>query len=387
MTPSVLRPLMLLALWLGLNGIIVFILQLCLGIFAPWLTILLSVITLTVLIYKNPLYLVFDPKAWCVLGVTAFFVIMHSLHYPLGGWDAWSCWNLKAKFIYLGQEHFRDMFEPLLWRSNTQYPLLLPSINTWMWDIIGGAHAWGPMVISITLTLLTAAVFLFAVMEVAKQQAAALIMAAAIFLLPFNTTLSAGQYSDILVGLYLLCAFICFYRDDLNLMVVFLGLLSFTKTEGTVAAGILAVLLLILRRDKVKTFWPIMLLSFLPIIIFNIGMAPHNEAFINGLVSSAKPSTLQRLKTVLTYPLGELFSFKWNGLWVIFLCMLAANWKKMTQPRLRIFAIFFAVFLGILLTYYQINTFFEIRWWMDTTLHRILFILMPSLFFWAALSL
>lgn len=387
MTPSVLRPLMLLALWLGLNGIIVFILQLCLGIFTPWPTILVSMITLAVLIYKNPLRLVFDPKAWCVLGVTAFFVIMHSLHYPLGGWDAWSCWNLKAKFIYLGQEHFRDMFEPLLWRSNTQYPLLLPSINTWFWDIIGGAHAWGPMVISITLTLLTAAVLLFAVKEVAKQQAAALIMTAAIFLLPFNTTLCAGQYSDILVGLYLLCAFICFYKDDLNLMAVFLGLLSFTKTEGTVASVILTGLLLLYRRDKIKTFGPIVLASALPTVIFTLWMAPHNEAFVNGLLSTAKPSTAERLTTVLTYPLGELLSFKWNGLWVIFLGMLAANWKKMTQPGLRIFVIFFAVFLGILLAYYQINTFFEIRWWMDTTLHRILFILIPSLFFWAALSL
>ena len=52
---SMLRPLLLLALWLGLNGFIVFVLQLCLGIFSPWLTLILSIALLGYLIFKYPI--------------------------------------------------------------------------------------------------------------------------------------------------------------------------------------------------------------------------------------------------------------------------------------------------------------------------------------------
>lgn len=387
MTPSFLRPLLLMALWLGLNGFIVFLLQLCLSVFSPWPTLLLSAATFAFLIFKNPLRIPWATWPWAILGVIAFFLTMHSLHYPLGGWDAWSCWNLKAKFIYLGHEHFRAMFEPLLWRSNTHYPLLLPSINAWFWDLSGGAHTWGPMVISLLICMMTAGILLFAILELTKDQNIALIMTAAVFLLPFNTTLCVSQYSDILVGLYLLCAFISFYQDNLKLMGAFLGLLSFTKTEGTVAAAILAILLIIYHRDKIKTFLPVLMIFMLPIILFTLWMAPHNEAFVNGLISLAKPSTWERLLTVLIYPVAEMISLKWNGLWIILLGMVIWQWKELTQKRLQIFGIFFAVFLSILFTYYQINTFFEIKWWLDTTLHRILFMLMPSLFLWVALSL
>lgn len=388
MTPTMLQPLLLIALWLSLNGFIVFFLQLCFGIFTPWVTVVSSLITLSIIIYKyKKVTVTFLPLPWFVLGIIAFFLTMHSLYYPLGGWDAWSCWNLKAKFIYLGHERFREMFEPQLWRSNTQYPLLLPSINVWFWDLVGGAHTWGPMVISITITTLTAAILLFAILELTKHLATAIIFTGAIFLLPFNTTLCAGQYSDILVGLYLLCAFICFQTDHLKWMSVFLGLLSFTKTEGTVAAFILGVMLLWYHRARIKTFLPYLMLSMLPVIIFTLWMAPHNEAFVNGLTSSIKPSTWQRLQVILAYPLFEIISIKWNGLWIILLTMIAVYWGKLTQKRLQIFGIFFAVFLAILLSYYQVNTFFDIKWWLDTTLHRILFMLMPSLFLWVALAI
>lgn len=399
-----LHPLLLVTLWLGLNGFTVFILQLCLGIHASWPTLVVSLGTLVFLLYKNKSLFglqdgrSLDPRlkhsrvtdslwAWVVLGIIALFTTLHSLHYPLGGWDAWSCWNLKAKFIYLGGDRFKDMFDPLLWRSNTQYPLLLPSINAWFWGVTGGAHTWGPMVMSITFTVLTASILLFSIAELTRRKALACLISGAVFLLPFNTTLSAGQYSDILVGLFLLCSFICFIKKDLKLMCLFLGLLSFTKTEGTVAAGILVILLFFYHRDLYKNYIVYLALALVPIIIFTFWMAPHNEAFVNGLLSLTKPSSWQRLQTIITYPFLEIISLKWNGLWIILLIGVIARWRHLAQKRLQIFGIFFAVFFSILLMYYQVNTFFEIRWWLDTTLHRILFMLMPSLFLWWALAL
>ena len=84
---------------------------------------------------------------------------------PSGGWDAWSCWNLKAKFIFLGHENWKDVLAPGLWRSNTHYPLLWPLINVWFWDLGGHFDQAVPMLNSIVFALLTAGILLFGLLE------------------------------------------------------------------------------------------------------------------------------------------------------------------------------------------------------------------------------
>ncbi len=75
------------------------------------------------------------PGDLLTLGILAIPLAISAHYYPLGGWDAWSCWSLKAKFIFLGQENWKDLLAPGLWRSNTHYPLLWPLINVWFWDL------------------------------------------------------------------------------------------------------------------------------------------------------------------------------------------------------------------------------------------------------------
>lgn len=396
--PELLRWLLGAALGLGIGGYLVFFTHLCFNWHARWVPVFAGIVLLRILLWKTELrghltYLHPDfqklsmVSPYLLLAAIAFFLTCEALFFPLGGWDAWSCWNLKAKFIYLGKEHWRDLFDPLLWRSNTQYPLLLPSINVWFWDFTGEPHAWVPMINGILITLLCAAVLLFGLKHLTGQWVMPLILTAAVFLLPFNITLSAGQYSDILVGLYILCALVCIQLDETLLAAMFLGLLSFTKTEGLVAAGILA-LLIFWKTPKLRpAFLGTLLAAALPTIIFMLAMAPRNEAFINGLLSATKPSTFERLQAVLAYPWFEFFSGKWNGLWIVLLAGLALQWKTAFGRPLLIFGVFFGLYLGVVLAYYQINTFFEIGWWLQNTFSRILFALLPSLMLWLGLAL
>ena len=382
------------ALGLGLNGWVAFFIHLVFGWHEPWAPIIVSLAILGIFLVLNKKIKSDDridiQHNWPPLVLLTFIVLFISLeanHYPLGGWDAWSCWNLKAKFIYLGRESWNTMFDPVLWRSNTQYPLLLPCINVWFWDLSGKDYAWVPMANSIAFVLLTAATLLFGLYNFSKQWLLPSAMTAAIFLLPFNVTLGAGQYSDIVLGLYLLCAFVCFMADELTLCGLFLGLLSFTKTEGMVAAVILAVLIILKYKKKRRSFLTAFVLAALPTIIFTLFMAPRNEAFINGLTSFVKPSTLARLQTIAVYPFFELASLKWNGLWILLLGGLAAYRNNALREKLQIFALFFMLYLGTLLAYYQVNTFFEITWWLQNTLNRILFALLPSVMLWLGSSL
>ena len=408
-------------LGLGMAGTAAFYTHILLNQFNPWIPVILVLLIIACLFYpyalqnklkktkKRPadktsalkgtsLFTHDTPFATthtlglAALAVLAIPLIISAYHYPLGGWDAWSCWNLKAKFIFLGHENWKDVLAPGLWRSNTHYPLLWPLINVWFSDLAGRFDQNIPMFNSITIALLTAGILLFGLLELTGMLWVAIAAAVMTTALPFNITLYTSQYSDALLGLFLLSAFICLLLAEKHAMpkliivsMAFLGLLAVTKNEGWIAAGCSALFILWHERSNEKGLKNLLLaffIAFLPSIIFTLAFAPKNEAFINGLTSTDKPVTWTRLAVILAYPWFEFISGKWNGWWLFALGGMILAGKKLWQSALGIIAASLFLYGGVVLAYYAINTFFEINWWLSTTLSRILFALMPSIALW-----
>jgi len=386
------------ALGLGVVGQIIFYLQILGNNFNHFLPPLISLVLLGCLFWKNKTSLPISKlilKNWSllVLLVLALVFWIEAHFYPMGGWDAWSCWNLKAKFIYLGQERWKDMFAPILWRSNTGYPLALPTINVWFWQWTGLSESI-PMLTAIVLTFLTAGVLLLGLQELKVSRLYSALITLSVFSLALNITLSISQYSDILFSLYLLCAFVCYLlsielSDERLLMptAIFIGLMCFTKNEGLAAGCILTSLILLRRPKKPWTFISTVFLSALPMVIFVLALMPKSQAFINGLTSAQKPSDAARMGYIFFNTLFEFLRPKWNGLWILCLIGLAVSVKKTFKGELAVIALFLVCYMTIVLAYYQINTFFEISWWMGCTIDRTIYILMPTAFLWMGLSL
>jgi len=338
------------------------------------------------------------PTFWglLILGILAVPLAISAHYYPLGGWDAWSCWNLKAKFIFLGQGNWKDILAPGLWRSNTHYPLLWPLINVWFWDLGGRFDQAVPMLNSIIFALLTSGILLFGLLELTGLLLPSILAAVIVTALPFGITLYISQYSDSLLGLYLLSAFMCLLLAERTknpklkiLGMIFLGLMCFVKNEGLISAGVTALAFFWHERahkKELKSLIPAFFLAALPTIIFTLGFAPKNEAFINGLTSTAKPANWTRLSVILVYPWFEFISGKWNGLWFFVLGGGILAGKKLWQGTLGVIAVSLFFYLGIVLAYYSVNTFFEISWWLQNTLSRILFALVPTIALWIGLG-
>lgn len=386
-------------LGLGFISQMIFYLQLVGQHFNHFLSPIFSLLLCGILFWfnrnsiKKPSLLLKNKSLWILL-VLALPLWSEAHFFHMGGWDAWSCWNLKAKFIYLGENHWKDMFDPILWRSNTGYPLALPTMNVWFWQWTGFSQNV-LMLNAIVLTLLTAGTLLLGLQSLNVRPLSAILLTLAVFTLAFGNTLCISQYSDILFSLDLLAAFVCYLLFDqsknprlLLLTALFIGLLSFTKNEGLAASAILTILILIQRPSKPWIFIGLIFLAALPTFIFILTMAPKSEAFINGLISAQKPSTFERLEFILVYTFSEFISLKWMGIWIVATLGIGFGLRKaFTQPFVLI-GTFTALYLAIVLGYYQINTFFEnINWWMDFTLNRILFALMPSIFLWIGVSL
>src|SRR3984885_12983220 len=47
---------------------------------------------------------------------------------PVGAWDAWALWNLRAKFLSGPGGAWRYALSPLISNSHPDYPLLLPAV-------------------------------------------------------------------------------------------------------------------------------------------------------------------------------------------------------------------------------------------------------------------
>ncbi|MBF0388279.1 MAG: hypothetical protein HQL20_10605 [Candidatus Omnitrophica bacterium] len=325
-------------------------------------------------------------------------VVLHALLFPDGGWDAWSCWNLKARFLFLGAENWRGMLDPALWRSNTAYPLLLPLENVWYWSFGDQPNTMVTLATSCRITFLMAGLLFFGLKELGGK-ASALLAPLWLMSIMFFVKLASSQYSDLLVGVWFLSALLAFrlfkergHTAYLLLALMSLGFMSFTKSEGLVLAVIALTAMgldIILSADSRKAAlnaWPHLAwaagLAFSPTIYFQLCLAPDSHTFINGLVSATKPASIERLQAALMFLGIEVLSPKWNGFWLILAGGIILAGIKALRRGLWVVPAIIGLYLLSVVAVYTINTFFEIFWWLSTTLNRILFALLPALVFW-----
>lgn len=343
-----------------------------------------------------------DKNLWIGTAVLALLLIplwREAHFFPFGGWDAWACWNLKSKFILLGGEHWKNMFDPVMWRSNNQYPFLLPLMNAWGWSFGKNLSLSVPMLNTVLFTFLTATLMFVSLRPLTKK-IFGVIPALVLFTVPFINTLSISQYSDNILAFYLLGSFVFLIaaREEKNIAFAilagcFCGIMSFTKTEGTLASIIiagLAVPYLWKNKNTQPLLWPFLgalTVSSLPTVLFQLFWAPGNASFINGLISVDHPATFVRFKIIFMFLCTELISGKWNGLWVLLACGLLLNRTKSFKNALVIVPAFLILYLGCALGYYFVNTHYEIIWWLQMTLNRVLYSILPTVVWWTFYTL
>jgi len=163
---------------------------------------------------------------------------------PHGSWDAFSIWNLKAKFLAGGSEVWQVAVTPvagsqLVGASHPGYPLLLPSAVASVWTIQGEAASATPAALGLLFAFATAAILCGGVARL-RGDAAGLL--ALLLLLSSDGFASqiAYQYADIPVSFYILATVALLAladdggwpRGTLLLAGLCCGLAAWTKNEG-----------------------------------------------------------------------------------------------------------------------------------------------------------
>jgi len=178
---------------------------------------------------------------------------------PLGFWDAFAIWNLKARFFSLeAGEHWERAFSSIITWSHTDYPLLLPGGVARLWTYAGEPSSAIPAVYSVVFYLATAALAYGALEKWAGRRAAAL-GGLALLATPAYAGQSVWQVADIPLSFALLgtLALLVFAKSHDaasyslgRLAGFFAGIGALTKNEGLLFAVAILAVLLLARRGR-----------------------------------------------------------------------------------------------------------------------------------------
>jgi hypothetical protein len=168
-----------------------------------------------------------------VAAAAAAFVLL-GFKEPHGAWDAWSIWNLHARFLERGATHWTALFSKQLNWSQPGYPLLLPAFIAQVWTLLRSETTVVPFVAAFLFAFGTAALLIAALRQFRGWDQA---LIAGAFLLGTSDFIvqGAAQYADIPLAFYMLAALVLLSIDDVKCTILagtMAGFAAWTKNEG-----------------------------------------------------------------------------------------------------------------------------------------------------------
>ncbi|MBF0330753.1 MAG: hypothetical protein HQL17_02360 [Candidatus Omnitrophica bacterium] len=343
-----------------------------------------------------------DGAAFTILAAICIPTIIHASLYPYGGWDAWGTWNMKARFLFLGGTSWSNMFDPMLWRDQINYPFLLPLMHVWLWCFGSAPTPLVPLIMTCLITFLSAGV-LFGILKEITGKFYMVLIPACLFTNLAVAIQASSQYSDLLVATFLLTALGLFALFNLTknagyliLMGATLGMMGFTKAEGM---GLLAItgiassiLIMTTFKDICKNalikLWSATIAAAIPLLLFVFIYAPRKVVvFKNGLTAPDHPLTWDRFSYFMSFMGHDLINNRWQGLWILPVIALMVAGRKSLNQTVRLFPVVLLANICFSLSMFYINTHYDIVWWMNTSFERVALDILPALFCWATLAL
>jgi hypothetical protein len=346
------------------------------------------------------------------LSSALYSAVMRTLAYPHGdGWDAFSIWNLHARFLFLGGENWHDGFTTLLPWSHPDYPLLVPAAVAHFWTYLGYDSPLVPAAIGFLFTFSTAGL-LFSSLSILGGRTAALLGTTALLATPSFIELGTSQYADVPLSFFYLATIVLLCLQDdraqddasprapglLVLAGLAAGFAAWTKNEGQLflCAIVLARLYILARnqgrpqsRARAGAIVPL-LIAIIPALFLIAGfkhyLAPPGDLFSDPTTRLHKLFEPSRYWAIAKWYFKGFFRF---GSWLLIpgpVLMVgyyfAAGKRARSTPQtgLRASTLALAITLAGYFVVYLITP-YDIYWHLRFSLSRLFVQLWPSAIF------
>jgi hypothetical protein len=269
--------------------------------------------------------------------VAAAALILHQVHFPDGGNDAFIIWNLRASWLFRAGSDFRSAFSPeILFWAHPDYPLLLPSLVARGFALAGRESRLVPA--AVALLFCAGAV---AVVVTGAPPRRRWLAGLALVTTPALVMLGATQQADVPVGVFAGAAVAILIArepgDDRALAAAgaFASMALWTKNEGSLCLLLLgAAILLDERRLRAGIAFLAGALPLLALLaVFKLGYAPPNDLLHSMVPQRAfSPERWWTLGLLLLRRVVLLQAWGLHLAGLVLVLALAGGW---TAPRLR----------------------------------------------------
>ncbi len=324
---------------------------------------------------------------------------------PNGGWDAFTIWNLKAKYLAGGSGSWRSAMLPVIGSrdalagaSHPGYPLLLPSAVASAWTVQGETASATPAALSLLFTFAAAGILCGAVAAL-RGEAAGLLSLLVLLASEGFAAQAGAQDADVPIAMFLLAtlAWIALSGDRewsggmLLLAGLCCGFATWTKNEG-LPFSILTLATVAWRGGKRAAGWITLgaLPAFALLAAFKLLLVHDAEAVFPKTLAEAiaKTTDLSRWLQIVesfiqsTWQMGTPWAHP-----VLLVAILAATlglaprdrWRRQIWLAIPVFGLLGADFLVYL------TTAADLTWHLSTSNVRLLVQVWPALLFLAFL--
>ena len=174
-----------------------------------------------------------------LLNIYAVLIYLkYFINNPMGSWDGFRIWNIKAEFLALNNPLWQNVFSLPHFMSHNDYPLLLPCSTARLWNYTGAEN----FAVNVTIGLLFTfglIYLLFQTLEYFKSEKIAVAVTSVFMILDIFLVNGAAQCADVPLAYMYLCTFVClflYFRKEkfsyIILSTIFAAFSAWTKNEG-----------------------------------------------------------------------------------------------------------------------------------------------------------
>lgn len=317
---------------------------------------------------------------------------------PHGGWDGWAIWNMHARFIFRGGENWTRLLQqpPVAW-THADYPLLIPASVARGWAFVGQDGAFVSGLLSGSFGLATVGLLVAAVGRL-RQPLVGIVGGLVLLGTPFFVTFASNEHADIPLGFFLLATVVLMalgqrqpeVRGFPVLAGLCAGLAAWTKNEGLLFALLAAGVFMAqaARRGARRASGAFILglvVALVPVAIFKIFVAPHNDivsAGIGGRLAQLVDGSRHRL--ILASLVRDVTRFgEWSVLpfFAMIPPLVVPGGKRLGRGEWWVAGLLALTGAGYYAVY--LITPWDLAWHLDSSLVRLLLQLWPAaVFFW-----
>lgn len=322
---------------------------------------------------------------------------------PHGEWDAWSIWNLRAKFLAGPGDTWKNAISPLLESTHSDYPLLQSAFIASLWKASGETSPLAPVATAF-LFFFSVSGLLIAALALLRATSSALLAGLVALTNIFYQRQPPAQYADIPLSFYYLATLVLVLLAHVSgrpvLLLVaglFASCAAWTKNEGIAfMACVLACYIAVAWRSRSFKGWAYMLLGSLPGMLltayFKLVLAPAADPLVNQPLAQvlprfADPACYAELAKALVTNALDIAPPLTHPLLLLAILAVALHFRIVPERRADVvfgaalLALIFAVYCGVYLASPNLS------WQLSTSLMRLYCQLWPSFLLVAFMAL